>query len=134
LPAAEEVEPWLEAIIRLWDDPTWYQEQSNRARGQAERWHPDRLRPLYADFFANVRLRSGPPVLGGALAFNCGFFRCDFSLASVGDERQHHPLPVVGYSLSLRERTVDCRIPFAERKTLSLLQTERDERVARLRL
>jgi glycosyltransferase involved in cell wall biosynthesis len=59
LPTAEEVEPWVEAIIHLWDDPAWYQEQSNRARNQAERWRPDRLRPLYAEFFGAVCGRSG---------------------------------------------------------------------------
>ena len=59
LPTAEEVEPWVEAIIRLWDDQAWYQEQSSRGREQAERWHPDRLRPLYAEFFGGVRTRGG---------------------------------------------------------------------------
>jgi glycosyltransferase involved in cell wall biosynthesis len=59
LPTAEEVEPWVEAIIHLWDNPAWYQEQSNRARNQAERWRPDRLRPLYAEFFGGVCGRSG---------------------------------------------------------------------------
>jgi GT2 family glycosyltransferase/glycosyltransferase involved in cell wall biosynthesis len=59
LPTAEEVEPWVGAIIRLWDDPAWYQEQSTRGRQEAERWHPDRLRPLYAEFFRAVCGRSG---------------------------------------------------------------------------
>jgi glycosyltransferase involved in cell wall biosynthesis len=54
LPTAEEVEPWVEVIVRLWDDPAWYQEQSTRAKNEAERWHPDRLRPLYAEFFDDV--------------------------------------------------------------------------------
>ena len=31
-----------------------YEEQSARARKEAQRWHPDRLRPLYAEFFRNV--------------------------------------------------------------------------------
>jgi glycosyltransferase involved in cell wall biosynthesis len=59
LPTAEEVAPWVESIIHLWDDQDWYREQSNRARGQAERWHPDRLRPLYAEFFGDVCARGG---------------------------------------------------------------------------
>ena len=33
-------------------------------KAQAERWHPDRLRPMYAEFFGNVRLNSGPPFAG----------------------------------------------------------------------
>jgi glycosyltransferase involved in cell wall biosynthesis len=60
-PTAEEVEPWVDAIIRLWDDPGWYEEHGNRARYEARRWHPDRLRPLHAEFFRGVRRRHGPP-------------------------------------------------------------------------
>ena len=60
LPTAEEMEPWVEAIIRLWDDRAWYQEQTTRARKQAELWHPERLRPLYGEFFGGVCDRPGP--------------------------------------------------------------------------
>jgi glycosyltransferase involved in cell wall biosynthesis len=56
VPAAEEVQPWIETIIRLWDDPTLYQEQSTLARAEARRWHPDRLRPLHAEFFRSVHV------------------------------------------------------------------------------
>jgi hypothetical protein len=38
VPAAEEVEPWAEAILRLWDDEAFYRQQSTKARRQAERW------------------------------------------------------------------------------------------------
>jgi glycosyltransferase involved in cell wall biosynthesis len=55
VPEAEEVGPWIDTIIRLWDDRTYYEEQSNLARLEARRWHPDRLRPLYAEFFRSVR-------------------------------------------------------------------------------
>ena len=44
LPTAEEVEPWVEAIIRLWDDSAWYDEQSDegqeRSRALASRPAP----------------------------------------------------------------------------------------------
>jgi glycosyltransferase involved in cell wall biosynthesis len=66
LPTAEEVEPWVEAIIRLWDEPSWYREQSIKGTQQAQLWHPDRLRPLYAEFFRNVCQRPGPPVIAAA--------------------------------------------------------------------
>jgi glycosyltransferase involved in cell wall biosynthesis len=59
LPTPEEVKPWVEAIIRLWDDPAWYQEQSTRGKNEAERWQSDRLRPLYAEFFDDVCARRG---------------------------------------------------------------------------
>ena len=65
LPTAEEVEPWIEAIIRLWDDPAWYQTMSAKGSQRAQFWHPDRLRPLYAEFFGNVRLQPGPPLVVG---------------------------------------------------------------------
>jgi hypothetical protein len=32
LPTAEEVEPWVQAIIRLWDDAGFYEQASRRAR------------------------------------------------------------------------------------------------------
>ena len=63
VPEAEEVEPWVEAIIRLWDDQALYAERSQLARREAERWRPDRLRPLYAEFFRNVRHQPGAPVI-----------------------------------------------------------------------
>ncbi len=59
VPEADEVEPWVETIVRLWDDRALYQEQSLKARAEAMRWHPDRVRPLYAEFFRDVRFRAG---------------------------------------------------------------------------
>ncbi len=58
VPTAEEVEPWVETIIRLWDDQTLYEEQTRLARQEALRWHPDRLRPLHAEFFGSLRQRA----------------------------------------------------------------------------
>ena len=64
VPEAEEVEPWVETIIRFWDDRALYEQQSLKAREEALRWHPDRIRPLYAEFFRNVRVWPGAPVVG----------------------------------------------------------------------
>jgi hypothetical protein len=73
LPAPEEVEPWVETIIRLWDDQALYEERSLKAREGARRWHPDQLRPLYAEFFGNVRVQARPPlVLGAGHPTPCG--------------------------------------------------------------
>jgi glycosyltransferase involved in cell wall biosynthesis len=58
-PTAEEVDPWVDSIIRLWDDRRAYEEQSHQGRNEARRWHPDRLRPLYADFFGSVAHHQG---------------------------------------------------------------------------
>ena len=63
VPTAEEVEPWVQAIERLWDDEAFYGQQSEKARRQAERWQPERLRPVYAEFFGNVGLQPGAPVV-----------------------------------------------------------------------
>jgi len=63
LPTCDEVGPWVDTIIRLWDDQALYSEQSAKARKEAQRWHPDRLTPLYTDFYRNVRPQPGPPFL-----------------------------------------------------------------------
>ena len=59
VPTAEEVEPWVETIIRLWDDETLYRECSEKARAHAQQWHPDRLGPVYAEFFGTLSVESG---------------------------------------------------------------------------
>ena len=67
--AAEEIEPWVETIIRLWDDALLYAEWSQRARSRAEQWRPERLAPLYREFFGSIRHQPGPPLVPrGALS------------------------------------------------------------------
>ncbi len=61
VPTAEEVAPWVDTIIRLWDDPAEYDRASRAARERAQAWHPARLAPLYRDFFRNVTHQPGPP-------------------------------------------------------------------------
>jgi glycosyltransferase involved in cell wall biosynthesis len=51
LPGAEEVAPWVDAVIRLWDDREWYEEQRLRSLTEARRWDPCVLEPAYARFF-----------------------------------------------------------------------------------
>ena len=51
LPSADVVEPWVKAIVWLWDDDSFYRELSDKARDEAQRWHPDRVPPMYAEFF-----------------------------------------------------------------------------------
>jgi len=62
LPTAEEVAPWVAAIVRLWDDADFYDEQSRRALAEADLWSPDVLEPRYIDFFRGVQ--SGPTRAG----------------------------------------------------------------------
>ncbi len=58
LPTAEEVEPWVRAVIRLWDDPEFYEDHRKKALAESRRWDPDVLEPQYVEFFRN--LRPGP--------------------------------------------------------------------------
>jgi glycosyltransferase involved in cell wall biosynthesis len=51
VPTAEEVAPWIEAIVRLWDDAEAYNRATVAARDRAKCWHPERLAPLYREFF-----------------------------------------------------------------------------------
>ena len=62
LPTAEEVEPWVETIIRLWDDAAEYERWSRAARERPQQWHPDRLAPVYREFFSNITHQPGPPL------------------------------------------------------------------------
>jgi glycosyltransferase involved in cell wall biosynthesis len=54
VPTAAEVAPWVETIIRLWDDPAFYEEQRRRCLAAAEAWRPERLLPRFEDFFRAV--------------------------------------------------------------------------------
>ncbi len=58
LPTAEEIEPWVQAVIRLWDDSEFYEDHSRRALVEARRWDPEVVGPQYVEFFKN--LKSGP--------------------------------------------------------------------------
>ena len=57
LPTAEEIRPWVDATIRLWDDPEEYDLQRRLARDEAERWAPERLEPRYAEVFGRLPAR-----------------------------------------------------------------------------
>jgi GT2 family glycosyltransferase/glycosyltransferase involved in cell wall biosynthesis len=54
VPTAEEVAPWVEAIIRLWDDPAFLEQERQRCRVAAEPWRSERLVPRFEDFFNRV--------------------------------------------------------------------------------
>ncbi len=61
LPTAREVEPWVKAIIGLWDDPTWHAEQSRRAVAESRRWAPEILEPQCIQFFESLRPSDARP-------------------------------------------------------------------------
>lgn len=54
VPTPAEVAPWVDAVIRLWDDPNSYEDERRRCRAAAEAWRPERLGPRYEAFFAGL--------------------------------------------------------------------------------
>jgi glycosyltransferase involved in cell wall biosynthesis len=54
LPTAEEVAPWVKAIIALWDDSVAHGNLRERAFREANRWRPETLESQYSDFFSTV--------------------------------------------------------------------------------
>jgi glycosyltransferase involved in cell wall biosynthesis len=59
VPTAEEVGPWIETIIRLWDDAAFYEQERQRCLAAAEAWRPERLAPRFGEFFTQVVHLSG---------------------------------------------------------------------------
>src|SRR5262249_53575756 len=50
VPAAVEVAPWVETIIRLWGDEAFYAQERRRCLAAAEAWRPERLLPRFEEF------------------------------------------------------------------------------------
>ena len=51
VPSPEEVAPWVETVIRLWDDAAFYDHESRRCVTAAEAWRPEKLAARYDGFF-----------------------------------------------------------------------------------
>jgi glycosyltransferase involved in cell wall biosynthesis len=54
IPTAEEVQPWITAIEKLWDDPEFYRDEQNLCLHAAQAWHPDVVFPKLERFLENV--------------------------------------------------------------------------------
>jgi hypothetical protein len=54
VPSAEQVAPWIEMILRLWDDEDFYQQERRRCLAATEAWRPERLLPRFEGLFGNV--------------------------------------------------------------------------------
>jgi glycosyltransferase involved in cell wall biosynthesis len=54
LPTAQDVGPWIDAVVRLWDNPRDYAKQQRLARAQSQRWLPEVVEPRYVEFFADL--------------------------------------------------------------------------------
>ena len=55
VPSAEEVAPWVEAVLRLWDDPGWHGDRCTRSANEARRWSPEAVGPEYGRLFSELR-------------------------------------------------------------------------------
>ena len=60
LPTAEEVAPWVDAIIRLWDDMDAQEGMRREARERVRRWEPGALAPQYLRLIEGIRPRRKP--------------------------------------------------------------------------
>ncbi len=54
IPTAEEVEPWVEQVVKIWDDPAYAQAQLESQRKCAERFAPERAAERNVEFFNSL--------------------------------------------------------------------------------
>lgn len=54
IPTNQEVMPWVNAIIKLWDDRRFYEQLSNQGRLRAKRWEYDVVADSYDQAFSNL--------------------------------------------------------------------------------
>jgi glycosyltransferase involved in cell wall biosynthesis len=53
-PTAEEVTPWVEAVIGLWDNATRYETASVAAKSASTAWHSGAVVPRWEEFLASL--------------------------------------------------------------------------------
>jgi glycosyltransferase involved in cell wall biosynthesis len=58
IPSPDDVKPWLDTIIRLWDDPHFAEDHAEKARRRALRWNPESLASRYREFFSSLKKQS----------------------------------------------------------------------------
>jgi glycosyltransferase involved in cell wall biosynthesis len=54
VPSAEEMAPWVDTILRLYDDEAFYQEQRRRCREAARVWRPEGVGDRYEAFLLGL--------------------------------------------------------------------------------
>jgi glycosyltransferase involved in cell wall biosynthesis len=54
VPTAKELAPWIDTIIRFWDEDDFYQQERRRCLAAAEPWRPERLLPRFEEFFGRI--------------------------------------------------------------------------------
>ena len=61
LPDSEEVGPWVEEIVRLWDDADRLGVHREKSLTESQRWSPEMIEPLHIKFFREVGRHGGSP-------------------------------------------------------------------------
>jgi glycosyltransferase involved in cell wall biosynthesis len=56
VPTPAEVAPWVDTIIRLYDDAAFYAHEQGRCRNAAEAWRPERLAASYDEVIMSMLL------------------------------------------------------------------------------
>jgi glycosyltransferase involved in cell wall biosynthesis len=54
-PTAAELAPWIEAVVRLWDDQAYYDRRRERCLARAQAWRPERIAVEHDRFFGSLR-------------------------------------------------------------------------------
>ena len=54
IPTDAEVEPWVDALLRLWDDDAFYRETQRKGWAQATRWRYDAVADEYENLFIKL--------------------------------------------------------------------------------
>jgi hypothetical protein len=70
---ADEMAPWIDTVLRLYDDPVFAAEQSQQALAAAACWTPEKLAPRYARFLAGVVARRRQTAVAGPAVSTNGF-------------------------------------------------------------
>jgi glycosyltransferase involved in cell wall biosynthesis len=60
-PEAAEVAPWVQTVIRLWDDAEFYKEQSARSLAESARYSPEIVIPKHEVVLERAMSQSRPP-------------------------------------------------------------------------
>jgi glycosyltransferase involved in cell wall biosynthesis len=69
VPTVGEVKPWIDTLVRLWDDPAFYQEQSARCLAESRRFLPETVIPRHeAVLHRAIGLVQPPPAQPAPLA------------------------------------------------------------------
>jgi glycosyltransferase involved in cell wall biosynthesis len=61
-PTAEEVAPWVDAIIRLWDNDALYDQQRRKCLAAAEAWRPEPIAKRHDAFFRELVNETAGPI------------------------------------------------------------------------